>query len=99
MDEVFNAHENSVRNQVRQHYRFDQPDTSKLKMAIEEIEKVLMKLAHPNSVLPALKKALLLDQQALLDFFSHLRNQRPNVPSEQFFTENTASLQNLRNIL
>lgn len=68
-------------------------------MAIEEIEKVMMKLAHPSSVLPALKKALLLDQQALLDFFSHLRNQRPNVPTEQFFTENTTSLQNFKNIL
>lgn len=66
VDEIFNSHENSLRMQVRQHYRVDLPDTSKLKMAIEEMEKVLMKLAHSNSALPALKKALLLDHKALL---------------------------------
>ena len=39
-----------------------------------------MKMAHPSSTLPALKKALLVDQKALLDFFGHLRNIRPNLP-------------------
>jgi hypothetical protein len=66
VDDIFNAHENALRIQVRQHYRVDLPDTSKLKMAIEEMEKVLMKLAHSNSALPALKKTLLLDHKALL---------------------------------
>lgn len=35
VDDIFNSHENALRIQVRQHYRVDLPDTSKLKMAIE----------------------------------------------------------------
>lgn len=56
-----------------------------------------MKLAHPNSVLPALKKALLLDQQALIDFFGHLRNPKQNLILENFFTESNAAFQGVRN--
>jgi hypothetical protein len=99
VDEIFNAHEANLRAQVRQLYRFDVPDTSKLRVAIEEIEKVLMKLAHPSSSLPALKKAMLLDQRALLDFFNHLRNPRPALPQEHFFSESNASLEAVRNAL
>jgi hypothetical protein len=55
------------------------PDTSKLKMAIEETEKVLLKLSHPSSVLPALKKCLLLDHKALIEYFSHLKNNQPKI--------------------
>ncbi len=46
---------------IRAQYRVDPPDTAKLKMAIEEMEKMLMKLGHASTVLPALKKSLLLD--------------------------------------
>jgi hypothetical protein len=66
VDEVFNTHENALRLQIRNHHRFDQPDTSKLKLAIEETEKVLMKLGHSTTVVAALKKALLLDHRALV---------------------------------
>lgn len=57
-----------------------------------------MKLAHPASALPALKKALLLDQRALIDFFSHLRDVRP-LPQDKFFTENSSSLSAIRTAL
>jgi len=57
-----------------------------------------MKLAHPASALPALKKALLLDQRALIDFFSHLRDLRP-LPQDKFFTENNSSLSAVRTAL
>ena len=45
-----------------------------------------MKLAHSNSVILALKKALLLDSKALIDYFSHFRNNRPAIPNDSFFT-------------
>ena len=96
IDEIFNHHEQAIRAQVRQFYKVDMPDTSKLKVAIDELEKLLMKMAHPSSSLPALKKALLVDQRALLDFFNHLRSARPNLPQEQFFTENGGSFQGVR---
>ena len=35
VDEVFNQHENSLRTQIRQMYKVDMPDTSKLKVAID----------------------------------------------------------------
>ena len=54
---------------IRSQYKIDPPDTTKLKMAIEELEKVLMKLGHCNTVIPALKKSLLLDHQSLLSYF------------------------------
>ena len=57
-----------------------------------------MKLAHPASALPALKKALLLDQRALLDFFSHLRDLRP-MPQDKFFTESSNTLAAVRTAL
>lgn len=57
-----------------------------------------MKLAHPSSSLAALKKALLLDQRALIDFFSHLRDVRP-LPQDKFFSENINSLANFRAVL
>jgi hypothetical protein len=47
----------------------DPPDTTKLKTAIEELEKILMKLGHATTVLPALKKSLLLDHPSLLSYF------------------------------
>lgn len=50
-----------------------------------------MKLAHPSSTLPALKKALLLDQRALLDFFSHLKNSPQQFIREEFFSENVTA--------
>lgn len=68
-------------------------------MAIEEMEKVLMKLAHSNSALPALKKALLLDHKALLQYFSHLKNNRPLVQNDTFFTEMSGSLSNVKTAL
>ena len=58
-----------------------------------------MKMAHPSSTLPALKKALLVDQKALLDFFGHLRNARPNLPQENFFSESSGSFQAIRSTL
>ena len=37
IDEIFNHHENTLRSQIRQSYKIDQPDTSKLKVAIDEL--------------------------------------------------------------
>ena len=59
---------------IRSHYKVDPPDTTKLKMAIEELEKVLMKLGHSNTVLAALKKSLLLDHQSLASYFEDMKN-------------------------
>lgn len=66
VDDIFNAHENALRMHIRSQYKIDQPDTTKLRMAIEEMEKVLMKLGHSTTVLPALKKGLLLDHNSLV---------------------------------
>jgi len=55
-----------------------------------------MKLAHSNSVLPALKKALLLDSKALIEYFSHFRKNRPVIPNESFFTEVAGSMNAVR---
>ncbi len=77
IDDVFNAHENALRSHIRNQYKIDQPDTSKLKLAIEEMEKVMMKLSHSTTVLPALKKCLLLDHKALLEYFRHMKNPYP----------------------
>ena len=60
------------------------------------MEKVLMKLAHSNSVILALKKALLLDSKALIDYFSHFRNNRPAIPNDSFFTEVAGSMNAVR---
>jgi hypothetical protein len=93
VDEAFNAHEAALRGLIRSQYRVEQPDTSKLKMAIEEMEKALMKLANSSTVLPALKKCLLLDHRALLDYFRHLRAPLPRPASDDFFQETAAASQ------
>jgi hypothetical protein len=49
------------------------PDTAKLRLAIEEMEKLLMKLGHSGTVLPAIKKSVLLDHQSLMKFFGDMR--------------------------
>lgn len=36
-----------------------------------------MKLSHSNTVLPALKKCLLLDHKALLEYFRYMKNPYP----------------------
>lgn len=72
VDDVFNIHEQRLRNVIRAQYRVDPPDTAKLKMAIEELEKILMKLGHASTVLPALKKSLLLDHESLRTFFNSM---------------------------
>lgn len=69
VDDVFNIHEQKLRNVIRTQYRIDPPDLTKLKMAIDELEKVLMKLGHASTVLPALKKSLLLDHDSLKNYF------------------------------
>lgn len=72
VDDVFNIHEQRLRNIIRAQYRVDPPDTTKLKMAIDELEKVLMKLGHSSTVLPALKKSLLLDHESLRNYFNSM---------------------------
>ena len=88
VDEVFQSHENRLRQQIRANYRVETPDTSKLRKAIEELEGVLAKLAHVNTVMPALKKCLLLDHRSLIDYFSPLRQAQPKPNAESFFYEN-----------
>lgn len=73
VDEVYNNHENMLRACIRSQYRNDAPDTAKLKMAIEEMEKLLMKLGHSSSVLPALKRGILLDHGSIVDYFANLK--------------------------
>jgi hypothetical protein len=63
------------------------------------MEKVLMKLAHSNSAVPAVKKALLLDHKALLEYFSHFKNNRPVIQNDTFFTEISGSLNSVRTAL
>jgi hypothetical protein len=87
VDDAFNAHENALRAHIRSQYRIDQPDLSKLKLAVEEMEKVLLKLSNSSTVLPALKKCLLLDHKSLLDYFRHAKAPFPKNVTENFFTE------------
>lgn len=87
VDDAFNAHESALRAHIHSQYRIDQPDTSKLKLAIEEMEKVLLKLSNSSTVLPALKKCLLLDHKSLLDYFRHMKMPFPKTVTENFFTE------------
>ena len=72
VDDAFNIHEQRLRNLIRAQYRVDPPDTAKLKMAIDELEKVLMKLGHASTVLQALKKSLLLDHESLRNYFGNM---------------------------
>jgi len=37
VDDVFNIHEQKLRNTIRAQYRIDPPDTTKLKQAIDEL--------------------------------------------------------------
>lgn len=37
IDDIFNIHDNSLRAHIRAVYNISQPDTTKLKMAIEEM--------------------------------------------------------------
>jgi hypothetical protein len=41
------------------------------------MEKVMMKLSNSSTVLPALKKCLLLDHKSLLDYFRFMKNPYP----------------------
>ena len=72
VDDVFNIHEQRLRNTIRTQYKIDPPDTTKLKQAIDQLEKILMKLGHASTVLPALKKSLLLDHESLRNYFSNI---------------------------
>ena len=93
-------HEQKLRAIIKQTYRVDPPDTTKLKMAIEELEKILMKLGHSSSCIPALKKSLLLDHQSLLNYFSDMKNiqDRGTKLPESFVFENE-DFRKLRNTL
>jgi len=86
VDDVFNAHENSLREHIRSQYKIDLPDTTKLKTAIEEMEQILIKLAHTSTTIPAIKKSMLLDHQALINYFSHLKNQEKKNLIENYVT-------------
>ena len=48
-----------------------------------------MKLGHSNTVLPALKKSLLLDHQSLANYFEEMKNE-PKKPQilDSYFEEN-----------
>lgn len=72
VDDVFNVYEQKLRNVIRMQYRVDPPDLTKLKMAIDELEKLLMKLGHSSTVLPALKTSLTLDYESLKNFFGNM---------------------------
>ena len=58
-----------------------------------------MKLGHINTVLPALKKCLLLDHRSLVDYFGHLRQAQPRANAESFFFENPTAVSQLRTSL
>ena len=74
VEDCFQVHEQRLRMTIRSQYKINPPDTAKLKMAIEELEKILMKLGHGSTVLPALKKSLLLDHQSLLNYFDDMKS-------------------------
>lgn len=54
---------------IRSEFRVTAVDTNKLKMAIEELERLSMKLTNPNTVLSAIKKSILLDHLSLISHF------------------------------
>lgn len=47
-----------------------------------------MKLGHTTTVLPALKKSLLLDHESLLSYFSSMKTEKKTTLSEVYITEN-----------
>ena len=63
------------------------------------MERVLVKLGHINTVLPALKKCLLLDHRSLVDYFAHLRQAQPKANAESFFFENPTAVAQLKGAL
>ena len=63
------------------------------------MERVLVKLGHINTVLPALKKCLLLDHRSLVDYFAHLRQAQPKANAESFFFENPTAVAQLKSAL
>lgn len=69
VDEMMNYHEKEVRAMIRSEFRVTAVDTNKLKMAIEELERLSMKLTNPNTVLSAIKKSILLDHLSLISHF------------------------------
>lgn len=81
VEDFFNIQEQKLRSIIRTQYKIDPPNTTKLRTAIEEIEKILMKLGHSSTALSALKKSLLLDHQSLLGYFSDLKNQERKGPT------------------
>jgi hypothetical protein len=62
-------HEKEIRASIRNDFRTTAVDMTKLRLAIEELDKLSMKLSNPNTVLGALKRAILLDHQSLLTHF------------------------------
>lgn len=99
VEDTFLAHEQRLRNIIRSHYRVDPPDTTKLKMAIEELEKILMKLGHTTTVLPALKKSLLLDHESLLNYFGSIKLQDKKTSLTEIYISDNHDVGRLRQIL
>lgn len=61
-------------------------DLSKLREAIDEIERLIMKLSNSNTVMPALKKSILLDHQSLIAHFEQeYRNSPMKAVRDEFF--------------
>jgi|JI9StandDraft_1071089.scaffolds.fasta_scaffold462524_1 hypothetical protein len=69
---------------IRSEFRVASLDTQKLKMAIEELDKLSMKLSNPNTVLGALKKSILLDHQSLLAHFETEFRHIPRPTRDEF---------------
>ena len=70
VEDSFSNYEQQLVTVIRKSYNVDAPDTSKLKMAIQELVKLSEKLDSKGKVvLEGLKLSHQLDHQQLLNFF------------------------------
>lgn len=84
VDELLNHHEKEIRALIRNEFRVTAVDTHKLKLAIEELDKLSMRLANPNTVLSALRKSILLDHQSLINHFEGEFRTMPGPTRDEF---------------
>lgn len=58
-----------------------------------------MKLGHTTTVLPALKKSLLLDHESLLSYFGNMKNNEKRTSLNEVFVTDTHDFSRIRQVL
>ncbi len=58
-----------------------------------------MKLGHSNTVLPALKKSLLLDHNSLLNYFEDIKSETRKTPLTENFVQENEDIGRVKHLL